>query len=247
MIVTGSEPIDLARRAVASSMRPFAFTGAGMSSDSGMKTFRGADGLWRDRRAVELATPEALEAEPLLVWEWYRERLASLEGVVPHAGYAALVAFERRRGSLPVITQNIDGLHSVSGSGDVMELHGSIRRVSCTREPWRVFDLTPDMLADLPPRCGCGAVLRPDVVLFGEELPGGILSRAFETAGGSDLVLVVGTSMAVYPAASIPLAAAAAGAAVIEVNPEPTPLTGLDGVVTILLGAAEALPRILGE
>ncbi len=236
-----AEAAGLAARA----RRPAVFTGAGMSRDSGLRTFRGEEGHWRTHRAEDLATPEALQRDPVTVWQWYAERLACLEGVTPHAGYLALVRWERSAGSLPVLTQNIDGLHSAAGSGDVTELHGTIRTASCTRCRGGRRRVDRSLLADLPPRCECGSVLRPDVVLFGEPLPREALLRAEEAARMTDLMVVVGTSMTVYPAASIPWTALSRGAAVIEINPCPTELSSAPGVLHIPTGAAEGLTRLL--
>jgi len=236
-----------ARRLVASSSRIVAFTGAGMSKESGLRTFRGDDGYWREHRAESLATPAALAADPVLVWEWFRERLAAREGVRPHAGYAALVALERRTGGMTVITQNVDGLHAEAGSGEVIELHGTLRTASCLKERIRRFPVTSSLLAELPPRCPCGSILRPDVVLFGEPLPRVELEKAFEAAVRCDLMIVVGSSLVVHPAAGIPFAALRSGAAVIEVNPEPTELSRSRGVVSIRGTAASILPEVTGE
>lgn len=232
---------------LAASASPSVFTGAGMSRDSGLRTFRGADGWWRERRAEDLATLRALEREPVLVWEWYRDRLASLEGVEPHEGYRALARLEGRVGCLPVITQNVDGLHRAAGCRRVVELHGSVRTASCSLGCGFSRTLDTGLLADLPPRCPCGAVLRPDVVMFGEPLPAEALEEALAIASATDLMIVAGTSMAVFPAAGIPIAALSRGARIIEVNPEPTALNGRAGVIHIRAGAREALPRITGE
>lgn len=241
------EAFELAASLLAASRVPSVFTGAGMSRDSGLRTFRGADGWWRERRAEDLATMEALEREPALVWEWYRERLASLEGIEPHEGYMALARLERRIGTLPVITQNVDGLHRAAGCSRVVELHGTIRTASCSRRCGFSAEADARLLAGLPPRCPCGAVLRPDVVMFGEPLPAGAMDEAMAIASATDLMIVAGTSMIVYPAAGVPVAALSRGARIIEVNPEPTPLSMLAGVVHIRAGAREALPRITGE
>lgn len=230
---------------LADSRRPVAFTGAGMSKESGIRTFRGEDGYWRRYRAEDLASLAAVRSDPETVWQWYAERLLHNAGVEPHAGYHALVEAERRIGSLPVVTQNVDGLHSRAGSSEVIELHGSLRTASCLDEPGRTFEITPRMLEDLPPRCPCGAVLRPDVVLFGEVLPQEEMSRAAELARSCDLMMVVGTSMVVYPAAAVPHAALRAGAGVIEINPEPTALTGEPGVVSLRGRAGELLPELM--
>jgi len=221
-------------------------TGAGMSSESGARTFRGADGWWRERKAEDLATIRALREDPGLVWEWYAERLLSAADLVPHAGYRALFDLQETRGGLPVITQNVDGLHGKAGMRDVLELHGSLRTASCIdgcgAPP---FETGPELLSVLPPRCRCGAVLRPDVVLFGEPLPQDVLGRAFRLAARCDVMLVIGTSLAVYPASALPVVAIEAGARVIEINPGETPLGMLPRVTTLRGGAGEVLPLLL--
>jgi NAD-dependent deacetylase len=150
-----------------------------------------------------------------------------------------------RGGGLPVITQNVDGLHARAGSDEVVELHGSLRSASCIEEPSRSFPMERELLSEIPPRCPCGAVLRPDVVLFGEALPVEAMERALELADSCDLMLVVGTSMVVYPAAMVPYRALRAGADVIEVNTEATALTGEPGVLTLGGPAGDVLPELV--
>ena len=236
--------MEKAGRLLRESRRPVACTGAGMSRESGIRTFRGEEGYWRQYRAEDLASLEAIRADPETVWQWYSERLLHNARVLPHPGYHALVAIENRVGFLPVITQNVDGLHSKAGSSEVVELHGSLRTASCLNEPDRSFPLTPELLQDLPPRCPCGSVLRPDVVLFGEPLPALEMERAFRLARTCDLMLVVGTSMVVYPAAAVPYQALGSGVGVLEVNPEATALTGEPGVLSLRGAAGELLPRL---
>ncbi len=237
-----------ARALLSRSERLLVFTGAGMSSDSGMTTFRGKDGLWRNRTAEELSSLAGLRSHPELVWEWYGKRFVAQEGVKPHQGYTALADMQRRKGRMPVVTQNVDGLHQAAGLTEVYELHGSMATVSCLdgcgfRGPFR-----RGMLETLPPTCPeCGGLLRPDVVLFGEPLPEGVIQEAFRLAGQwADLLLVVGTSMLVWPAAGIPWEALRAGVEVIEVNPEPTALSDATGVIWVPGRAAEVLPGLLG-
>jgi NAD-dependent deacetylase len=197
-------------------------TGAGISAESGIPTFRDAqDGLWARFDPRELATPSAFARDPKRVWDWYawrRERVASAE---PNAGHRALVALDRRVPELVVITQNVDGLHQRAGSRRVVELHGNITRVKCSREgtPCAHWD---DNGAEVPRCPTCGAYLRPDVVWFEELLPEDALAAAEDAARRCDVLLVVGTSAEVYPAAALPEAASAAGARVVEVNPNPT-------------------------
>ncbi len=231
------------------SKRTLVFTGAGMSSESGMATFRGKDGLWNDRSAQELSSIEGLRDRPGIVWEWYGKRFVASGGVKPHAGYEALLTLQNRKGRLPVVTQNVDGLHQSAGLSEVYELHGSMRTVSCLDACGYRADFEAGMLNSLPPRCPvCGGLVRPDVVLFGEPLPETVVREAFRLAGKwADLLLVVGTSMLVWPAAGIPWEALQAGVEVIELNPEPTSLSKAPGVIWVPGRAAELLPGLVEE
>jgi NAD-dependent deacetylase len=233
------------RRRLSKATRVLALTGAGVSAESGVPTFRGEGGLWGRFRAEDLATPEGFERDPRLVWEWYawrRERLASLE---PNAAHRALAAFERRLPGFLLVTQNVDGLHAAAGSRRTVELHGNIWRSRCTSCDARKEDARGP-LSELPPRCQCGGTLRPDVVFFGEALPEESVRRAFEASREAEVVLVIGTSSLVYPAAALPQLARGAGAYVVEVNPEETPLTPLASV-SLRAKAAETLPLLLEE
>jgi NAD-dependent deacetylase len=205
--------------------RVVALTGAGISAESGVPTFRGKDGLWRQYRAESLATPEAFARDPGLVWEWYDWRRGLIAPVAPNPGHAVLAAWEHRFKDFAVITQNVDGLHRKAGTRNLLELHGNIWRARCTREG-TVRELAATPLARVPPLCPeCGAVLRPDIVWFGESLDPDVLDRAFALSAACEIMFVVGTSSVVQPAASLPAAAARGGAKVVEVNLEPTPLT----------------------
>ncbi len=195
-------------------------TGAGVSAESGMPTFRGKEGLWKEFRAEELATPEAFERNPDLVWEWYDYRRGIVEGVEPNAGHEALARAEDLFEEFTLITQNVDGLHQQAGSRNVIELHGNIRRDRCHlcsryREEGEGRE------------CVCGGPFRPDVVWFGEALPVGAIEEAFRAVSTADLVFTAGTSSQVYPAAQLPYTAKEYGAFVVEVNPEATPFTPL--------------------
>lgn len=219
-------------------------TGAGVSAESGVPTFRGPGGLWRNHRPEDLATPRAFARDPLLVWEWYAWRRETMAPLPPNPAHHALAALEARSAQFLLATQNVDGLHARAGSRRMVELHGSIWRLRCvgcaqTGEDRRV------PLPSLPPRCACGSLLRPDVVWFGEVLPERALSAAFAAAREADVVLVVGTSSIVYPAAALPQVARAEGAFVVEVNSEPTPLTPL--VHASFRGAAAAVVPALVE
>ncbi|MBN1138640.1 MAG: NAD-dependent deacylase [Anaerolineae bacterium] len=221
-------------------------TGAGVSAESGAPTFRGEDGLWRNYRAEDLATPGAFYRDPRLVWEWYDWRRSLIAGCRPNAAHHTLAQMERRFDDWTLITQNVDGLHQMAGSRNVVELHGNIWRMRCTREcqaPWE--DRTVPLLTSsriLPTCTRCGGLARPDVVWFGESLPGDALAAALAAAQRCQVMLVVGTSTVVQPAASLPLVALRQGAYVVEINPQPTPLS--DAVDEVIREpAALALPR----
>lgn len=218
-------------------------TGAGVSAESGVPTFRGEGGLWKQFRAEDLATPEAFERDPKLVWEWYDWRRGLMAKVEPNPGHKVLALWEQFFPEFVLITQNIDGLHARAGSRKIIELHGNIWKTRCTGDG-RVWDNTEVPLGTIPPRChSCGAILRPHVVWFGESLDSGDMARAFSLSGRCSLMFVVGTSALVHPAASLPLIAARAGAKIVEVNPDPTPLTP-DADFSFRGKAGEILPLI---
>lgn len=220
-------------------------TGAGISAESGVPTFRGPGGLWRSFRPEDLATPQAFARDPKLVWEWYAWRREIVAGCQPNAAHRALVDIEARApgpGNFKLITQNVDGLHEAAGSRNVVRLHGSLWQLRCTREGTRFEDRRVP-LADLPPRCAqCGALLRPDVVWFGEPLDSNVLQAATDASAWARTMIVIGTSAIVYPAASLPMIAKQNGARLIEINPDETPLSG--SADEVLRGpAAIELPR----
>ena len=200
-------------------------TGAGISSESGVPTFRDAQtGLWARYDPAELATPEAFRRDPKLVWEWYAWRRGLVAQARPNPGHLALVDLERRVPRLILITQNVDNLHQRAGSAGVVELHGNIARTKCSEEGLPVDEWVDT--GEVPPRCPrCNGRLRPDVVWFGEALPGEALATALDAAETCEVFLSVGTSAQVQPAASLPLMARKHGALVVEVNPKETPLT----------------------
>jgi NAD-dependent deacetylase len=191
--------------------RVVVMTGAGVSADSGIPTFRGAGGLWRNFRPEDLATPEAFRRDPELVWEWYEWRRGLIREALPNAAHEALA----RLPDALVVTQNVDALHARAGSRDIVELHGNIFRVRCVREG--TTTLREDAFAEMPPHCECGALLRPDVVWFGETLPEDAVARAVNAIRTADLLLVIGTSGVVYPAAGF---VSLHDGLSIEVNPE---------------------------
>jgi NAD-dependent deacetylase len=223
--------------------RVLALTGAGVSAESGVPTFRGPEGLWRRFRPEDLATPEAFARDPRLVWEWYAWRREKVAACHPSAAHRALAALDRRAPEFLLATQNVDGLHARAGSRRMVELHGSLWRVRCTACGHAAERREP--LPELPPRCECGAFLRPDIVWFGEPLPQPLLEKAFAAAREAEVVLIAGTSSLVYPAAALPEAALWAGAFVIEVNPEPTPLSARASL-SLRGRAAEVLPLLVG-
>ncbi len=199
-------------------------TGAGVSAESDVPTFRDPQGLWASFKPQELATPEAFRANPRRVWEWYEWRRQRIHTVHPNPGHLALAALERRVPEFTLITQNVDGLHQRAGSRRVVELHGNITRTKCFEEQ-TVVESWPET-AEVPPRCPrCGALLRPDVVWFGEMLPPEAIEEAERASERCEVFLCVGTSALVYPAAGLPFAALRAGATVIEINPADTPLS----------------------
>lgn len=225
-------------------------TGAGISAESGLPTFRDPlTGLWARYRPEDLATPEAFARDPELVWSWYRIRRDAARGAQPNPGHLAIARLETLTPRLSLITQNVDGLHRRAGSSEPVELHGNLFSSRCVREG-TVYEeaVDPALEAGDLPRCpDCGALLRPGVVWFGEMLPEKALGRAQREALGCDCFLSVGTSHQVYPAAALPMAAAAAGAAVAIVDPAPSgPAAG--GAVYHLPGrAGEVLSALLSE
>lgn len=217
-------------------------TGAGISAESGVPTFRGEAGLWRNFRPEELATPASFRRDPTLVWEWYEWRRGLIGDCQPNAAHHTLVEMERTIPHFTLITQNVDGLHRLAGSRRVVELHGNVWRMRCTRQG-SVTERRDHPLPKLPPRCECGALLRPDVVWFGESLPPEALQMAFEAARFCRVMLVIGTSGVVEPAASLPRLAQESGARVVEINVAATPISRYADE-TILGPAAVELPRL---
>jgi NAD-dependent deacetylase len=212
---------DLAKKIVV-------LTGAGISAESGVPTFRGADGLWKRYRAEELATPAAFEANPQLVWEWYDWRRGIINKAEPNAGHLAIAEMEQLFPHFSLITQNVDGLHRRAGNSKIIEIHGNLWQVRCVNSCLKGGRVRGDFRSPLPvipPRCECGALLRPHVVWFGEALDHNDLAEASHQIEQCDFLLVVGTSAVVQPVASFPLMAKQAGAMVIEVNMDPTPLS----------------------
>jgi NAD-dependent deacetylase len=237
--------IEQARQWLARAQSVAVLTGAGISAESGVPTFRGPGGLWKNRKPEELATPQAFAANPALAWEWYNWRREFIAKTQPNPAHHALVRLEAGKPRFTLITQNVDGLHDRAGSRRILKLHGDIWRLRCTGcgANW------PDHrapLPKLPPHCACGGLARPGVVWFGEPLPDGMMQEAEHAAAEADVFLVIGTSAVVYPAAGLIPHAKQAGARVIEINTEATAFTGI--VDCALQGpAGELLPRLLEE
>jgi len=247
--MTSPEARDQARELIASSRSIAVLTGAGVSAESGVPTFRGAGGLWRGHKAESLATPGAFARDPAEVWEFYHARVEGLRGIEPNAGHRALAALEARCERFWLLTQNVDGLHRDAGSRKPIELHGTIRNArcqSCRRECSIEAALAGWTAGDIPGCTACGGSLRPAVVWFGEALPVPALQAADQAIRSCDAMLVVGTSGVVQPAASFAYSASSRGATVIEVNPEETPISDISDVV--LRGpAAVELPFLLPQ
>jgi NAD-dependent deacetylase len=226
-----------------------AFTGAGVSAESGVPTFRGADGIWARFKPEELANMDAFMRNPALVWEWYAHRKRVIADVQPNPGHAALVRMEQLYPEFALITQNIDNLHRRAGNTRIYELHGNIERnycIGCGKQ----YSNSEILAQSGVPRCtDCGKAVRPDVVWFGEQLPAVEWEHSVRAAQSAEVFLSVGTSGIVYPAASLPQIAKRSGAYLVEINPEPTPLTdmtdeflpGLSGTILPLL--VEAVER----
>ncbi|MEC4889851.1 MAG: NAD-dependent deacylase [Nitrospira sp.] len=218
-------------------------TGAGISADSGVPTFRGNDGLWRNYRAEDLATPEAFERDPRLVWEWYNWRRELIATKQPNHAHYAVAALEARLPDFWLITQNVDGLHRAAGSRKLSEIHGNIWMVRCTA----CGAVTENHQVPLPllPHCGpCGGLLRPHIVWFGESLDSEDLARCTKALHTCDVLIVIGTSGMVYPAAGFASVAKEAGAFVIEVNLDPTPQSDLVDM-TLRGHAKDVVPNLL--
>ena len=216
-------------------------TGAGISQESEIPTFRGNNGLWRNYDPMKLATIDAFYDNPKLVWEWYNERRNNIFQAQPNPGHNAIAELEKYA-QVVVLTQNIDGLHKKAGSSNVLELHGSIVKIKCS-----VCDYNEEILTEIsvfPPLCKCGNILRPDVVWFGESLPQDVWQNAIEFASQCDLMVIVGTSLVVSPANTLPLYAKQNNATLIEINPEKTEMSEkMDEIIRNT--SVEILPKLV--
>ncbi len=258
------------RRLLQSAKNMLVLTGAGVSAESGVPTFRGPDGLWKKHRPEQLATAEAFRADPRLVWEWYGWRRQRVAACSPNAAHEAMARLTVRDPRVRIVTQNVDGLHelalqevlaegtdsdgsmpdarpAMSPAALSLELHGSLYRVRCLACRFHQGDRNPidaTSAGSLPHCPECGSLLRPDVVWFGESLDENTLEAAVTTAQGAEVCLVVGTSAVVHPAASLPLLTRQNGGVIVEVNPEPTPLSAV-ARVSLRAPATEVIPLLL--
>lgn len=216
-------------------------TGAGISQESGIPTFRGKDGLWKKYDAMKLATINAFHSNPKLVWEWYEDRRRAILDARPNPGHFAIADLEEFF-EVIIATQNIDGLHQRAGSKNVLELHGSIIRIKCIS-----CEYSQDVIKNfeqIPPYCKCGSILRPDVVWFGEPLPTNVLSKAIDEASTCDVMVVAGTSLLVSPANTLPIYAKQNNAILIEINPEETSMSSYMDI-SIRDSSANSLPKLV--
>jgi len=229
--------------ALIEAQRVAVLTGAGISAESGVPTFRGEGGLWRKYRSQELATPEAFAANPGLVWEFYNWRRSLINEVEYNPAHRALAELEGKVPRFTLISQNVDGLHLRAGSKNLLEIHGNIWKVRCTKCGKVTVAFTPDL--GTTPRCeDCKGLLRPHVVWFGENLDHDILQAALDASMNCDVMLVIGTSAVVQPSASFPVEAKSKGALVAEINIESTPLSSFADI-TLLGKAGDIVPRLV--
>ena len=222
-----AEKIAEARDVLSSATNIVVLTGAGISAESGIPTFRGEEGLWQNYRPEELATPDAFWKDPKLVWEWYEWRRNIIKQVKPNPGHYALAELESETMNFLLITQNVDGLHQMSGSRNILEMHGNLWQVRCTK-CGHIEENHDVPMAELPPRCvKCGDIGRPNVVWFNEIIPMEVIDKSLKAIENCNVMLIVGTSGVVEPAASMGLVAKQTGKCVIEINLEQTPSSGL--------------------
>ena len=218
-------------------------TGAGISAESGVPTFRGEEGLWKKFRPEELANFDAFMRNPKLVWEWYNYRKKIISEVEPNPGHYALAKMEEIFENFYLITQNVDNLHRRAGSKRIYELHGNIMRNRCVDCNKQIEEISFQETDELE-HCECGGLIRPDVVWFGEMLPQQVLMNSFKAAGDAEVFFSIGTSAVVQPAAFLPIEAKNAGAYVVEINTEPTVIS--DFVDESILGkSGEILPHLM--
>jgi len=239
--------IQRAAKDILHSKKTIAFTGAGISVESGIPDFRSAQGLWQKYDPEEYAHIHAFYSNPDKVWLMLKEMFSLIMAAKPNPAHIGLAELERMGLLSSVITQNVDGLHQSAGNTNVIEFHGTHRTLSCLNCSTKI-EGTSLTLEDLPPRCSrCSSLLKPDVVFFGEPIPWEAQIMSFKESKSCSAVLVIGTSAVVYPAATIPITAKERGAIVIEINTEPTPLTNQISDYLICGSAGETIPAIVEE
>lgn len=240
--------IDLIEQAagiLTTAQRTVALTGAGISVESGIPPFRGKGGLWEKIDPMTVAHIDAFLDDPKMVWQVLLRQMTDVLGRArPNPAHMGLVDLERFDLLQTVITQNVDGLHQMAGNRDVIEFHGNFAWLRCLNCDRRMPSGTAD-LTRMPPRCACGGTLRPDCVFFGERIPHEALVRSQQVSAACDAMLVIGTSAMVQPAAGMPLIARDNGAVIVEINPEPTPLSGRVSNLTLLGNAGRIVPQLV--
>jgi NAD-dependent deacetylase len=244
MTEMGEPALDQAAALLRGATRVAVLTGAGVSAESGVPTFRGGGGLWEGQPVERVATPEAFLDDPERVWRFYEQRRRNLLAVKPNPAHGVLARWQDQFPHYTLITQNVDGLHQAAGAREVLELHGNIWRIRCSGCGRERLEATVP-LPELPPRCACGGIERPGVVWFGELLPEGAMERAAAAVSAADVLIIAGTSAVVMPAAGLGGIALRAGIPVIEINPEPTPFS--EHTLWIPGKAGEVLPEIVAE
>jgi NAD-dependent deacetylase len=237
---------EVVREIVSATTKVVALTGSGISAESGIPTFRDKGGLWMKYDPMEYAHIASFRAHPEKSWKMLLELVGPLNKAKPNPGHLSLAELEKMGILTTIITQNIDGLHQEAGNTDVIEFHGNNRYVICLscKKRYKFNDISTEIL---PPKCECSGILKPDAVFFGEPIPTHALNRAYEVSGNCKVMLVVGTSSVVYPAASMPEFAKRSGAIIIEINPETTPLTQGVSDYYIKGNAGEVMPSIVKE
>lgn len=238
------EKLREAARLIAGAHTVVALTGAGISIDSGIPAFRGSQGLWEKFDPMEYASIDALTADPVKVWDMLTELEKVVSQAKPNQAHTALARLEEMGRLTAVVTQNIDGLHQIAGSKQVIEFHGNGQKLRCL-DCTKLYEREQVSFDPLPPRCACGGLIKPDIIFFGEEIPPKALLKSFALAESCQVMLVAGTSAVVAPASHLPVIAKKAGAKIVEINPEPTPLSDEISDYVFNAGGAEIIPALV--
>jgi len=240
------EKITTLAKLIKEAQKTVALTGAGISVESGIDPFRGKNGIWAKYDPEEYAHIDSFYENPAKIWQMLKELLTVIISAKPNQAHIGLAKLEEMGYLNSIITQNVDGLHQAAGSKNVIEFHGNNRWLICL-ECNKRYKTNPDIINTIPPFCQCSGILRPDVVFFGEPIPQDAMVKATQKAKSCDLMLVIGTSAIVSPASEIPVLAKDNGAKIVEINPEPTPLTGEIADLTIHEKAGTAIPLLINE